>query len=85
MRQDHADMLSDPESFAEGYYTRLKDIGEIIDATASPSGSLIDLKEAECWATPGSGRNSSLTKLNRAHRRKLLVQVRGLLNTTCRK
>lgn len=73
--KDHSDMLSDPESFAEGYYMRLRDIGEIIDVTASPSGSLIDLKETDCCANSGSGRSPSLTKLNRAHRRKLLVQV----------
>eukprot|EP00803_Ostreobium_quekettii_P001975 evm.model.scf_2492.1 EVM.evm.TU.scf_2492.1 scf_2492:18173-21601(-) len=73
--KDHADMLSDPDSFAEGYYTRLKEIGDIIDATASPSGSLIDLKEAGT-PTPGSTIQASpLSKLNRAHRRKLLVQV----------
>lgn len=73
--KDHADSLSDPESFAEGYYQRLKEIGDIIDATASPSGSLIDLKEAESWSNAGFTQNSPLTKLNRAHRRKLLVQV----------
>lgn len=36
---------------------------------------MIDLKEAESWSNPGFTQNSPLTKLNRAHRRKLLVQV----------
>ncbi|CAD7695190.1 unnamed protein product [Ostreobium quekettii] len=73
--KDHADILSDPDSFAEGYNKRLKEIGNIVDASKSPSGCLIDLEESAMPSIGTTNQTSPLSKLNRAHRRKLLVQV----------
>lgn len=71
---DHAEALSDPDLFAEEFYDRLDAIDETIDRIASSSGDLVDPKEEQDSSQPCSG-ISALSQLNRAHRRKLLVQV----------
>lgn len=74
--KEYGDCLSDPDSFAEDFYNRLDEIGETLSAEAGPSGSLLDATDLEEWYNEEGDENlSALSQLNRATRRKLLVQV----------
>ncbi|GMH42082.1 hypothetical protein BSKO_10001 [Bryopsis sp. KO-2023] len=74
--KEYGDCLSDPDAFAEDFYNRLDEIGETLSAEAGPSGSLLDASDLEEWHNDEGDENvSALTQLNRATRKKLLVQV----------
>lgn len=74
--KEYGDCLSDPDQFADEFYDRLDRIGETLNAEAGPAGSLLDPTELERWSNDGDEDSmSALSKLNRATRRKLLVQV----------